>query len=62
MECVLNEVLHVEVFLLANDRLPRRRLPEQRMTVVPYGKFIHVVYRYAVLVRNALEQKRSQDS
>jgi citrate/tricarballylate utilization protein len=27
---------------------------------MPYGKFIHAVYRYAALVRNALEQKRSQ--
>jgi citrate/tricarballylate utilization protein len=25
---------------------------------MPYGKFIHAVYRYAALVRNALEQKR----
>mgnify|MGYP001030105464 CR=1 FL=1 len=29
---------------------------------MPYGKFIHAVYRYAALVRNALEQRRSQGS
>jgi citrate/tricarballylate utilization protein len=25
---------------------------------MPYGKFLHTVYRYAALVRHALEQKR----
>jgi citrate/tricarballylate utilization protein len=25
---------------------------------MPYGKFLHAVYRYAALVRHALEQKR----
>jgi citrate/tricarballylate utilization protein len=25
---------------------------------MPYGKFLHAVYRYAALVRNALEQER----
>jgi citrate/tricarballylate utilization protein len=25
---------------------------------MPYGKFVHAVYRYAALVRNALEQRR----
>ena len=25
---------------------------------MPYGKFIHSVYRYAALVRNAMEQSR----
>jgi len=26
----------------------------------PYGKFAHVVYRYAALLRYAMEQKRIQ--
>jgi citrate/tricarballylate utilization protein len=25
---------------------------------MPYGKFVHAVYRYAALVRNAIEQSR----
>jgi citrate/tricarballylate utilization protein len=25
---------------------------------MPYGKFVHAVYRYAALVRNAVEQSR----
>ena len=25
--------------------------------MLPYGKFVHVVYRYAALVRNAYEQR-----
>jgi citrate/tricarballylate utilization protein len=25
---------------------------------LPYGKFVHAIYRYAALVRYALEQKR----
>lgn len=29
---------------------------------MPYGKFVHAVYRYAALVRNALEQEREKMS
>ena len=28
---------------------------------MPYGKFVHAVYRYAALVRNALEQSRDEN-
>jgi hypothetical protein len=28
---------------------------------MPYGKFAHVLYRYAALVRYAIEQKRLAD-
>ena len=27
---------------------------------MPYGKFVHAVYRYAALVRNAVEQSRAR--
>jgi citrate/tricarballylate utilization protein len=26
--------------------------------MIPYGKLAHVVYRYAALIRNAIEQRR----
>ena len=28
---------------------------------LPYGKFIHTVYRYAALLRNAIEQSRAEN-
>jgi citrate/tricarballylate utilization protein len=28
---------------------------------LPYGKFVHGIYRYAALVRNAIEQARDRD-
>jgi citrate/tricarballylate utilization protein len=28
---------------------------------MPYGKFVHAVYRYAALVKNAIEQAREQN-
>jgi len=29
---------------------------------LPYGKFAHVFYRYAALIRNALEERADQTS
>jgi hypothetical protein len=30
--------------------------------MIPYGKLAHVVYRYAALVKNAVEQKRANEA